>query len=106
MMRRIIVSVLARLDLRNHFEYLTANDENKGLAFFDAARQTFADLSRMPGMGSPYPSSKERLRDLRKWHVKGFKRFLIFYRIQKDRIEIVRILYGSQDIQTLLDRET
>jgi predicted trehalose synthase len=33
----------------------------------------------MPGVGSVYLSQKERLKDLRKWHVKGFKRFSAAY---------------------------
>jgi len=104
-MRKIVVSAPARLDLRERFAYLAESDFDKALQFFDAARQTFADLARMPGIGSPYPSEKERLRDLRKWHVKGFKRFLIFYRVSEESIEIVRVLYGAQDIQSQLDRE-
>lgn len=103
-MLRIIISVPARLDLREHFDYLADRNYDKALTFFDAARQTFADLARMPTMGSPYPSTQERLKSLRKWHVKGFKRYLIFYRSQADSIEIVRVLYGAQDIQTLLGR--
>ncbi len=104
-MPRIIVSEPARLDLREHFGYLAESDYDKALDFFDAARQTFAALARIPGMGTAYPSSQERLKGLRRWHVKGFKRYLIFYRPQTDSIEIVRVLYGAQDIQTLLDRE-
>lgn len=104
-MLRIIVSEPARLDLREHFEYLAERDYDKALEFFDAARQTLADLARMPGMGSSYPSQQERLKNLRKWSIKGFKRYLIFYRSQDDRLEIVRVLYGTQDIQAVLDRE-
>ncbi|WP_035985138.1 type II toxin-antitoxin system RelE/ParE family toxin [Leptolyngbya sp. KIOST-1] len=105
-MLRIIVSEPARLDLREHFGYLAERDYGKALEFFDAARQTFAALARTPSIGSAYPSTKERLKNLRKWHIKGFKRYLIFYRRQADSIEIVRVLYGAQDIQTLLDRDT
>lgn len=105
-MRKIIVSTPAQLDLREHFAHLAGSDFDKALQFFDAARQTFADLARMPGVGSVYSSRKERLKDLRRWHVKGFKRFLIFYRVDEDRIDIVRVLYGAQDIQSLLDRES
>jgi len=105
-MRKVIVSTPAQLDLREHFAYLAESDFDKALQFFDAARQTFADLARMPGVGGVYPSQKERLKDLRKWHVKGFRRFLVFYRVKEDSIEIVRVLYGAQDIQNLLDRES
>ncbi|MGP1386869.1 MAG: type II toxin-antitoxin system RelE/ParE family toxin [Thainema sp.] len=104
-MRKIVVSPPARLDLRKHFDYLAENDFDKALEFFDAARQTFADLARMPGIDGPYLSENERLKDLRKWHVKGFKRHLIFYHIDKENIEIVRVLYGAQDIQSLLNGE-
>lgn len=102
-MLRIIVSEPARLDLRKHFGYLAESDYDKALEFFDAARQTFADLARTPGIGHAYPSTQERLKDLQKWHVKGFKRYLIFYRLQVNSIEIVRVLYGAQDIQTILN---
>ncbi len=104
-MLKIVISELARLDLREHFGYLAESNYDKALEFFDATRQTFADLARMPGMGSVYPSSQEQLKGLRRWPIKGFKRYLIFYRTQTDSIEIIRILYGAQDIQTLLDQE-
>ena len=91
--------------ITKNFDYLAENNFDKALQFFDAARQTFTDLARMPGIGSPYPSEKERLKDLRKWHVKGFKRYLIFYRADEEKIEIVRVLYGIQDIQSLFDKE-
>jgi plasmid stabilization system protein ParE len=29
-----------------------------------------------------------------------------FYRVKEDSIEIVRVSYGAQDIQNLLDRES
>ena len=35
---------------------------------------------------------------LRSWQVPGFERFLIFYRVTDDRVEIVRVLYGMRDL--------
>lgn len=105
-MRKIIVAIPARLDLNQHFSYLAETDFDTALQFFDAARQTFADLARMPEMGGRYPTSEPRLQDLRRWYVKGFKRYLIFYRVRGDAIEIVRVLYGTQDIQNILGRES
>lgn len=103
-MARIIVSVLARLDLQEHFDYLAENNYDKALEFFDATRQTFADLARRPHIGSPYLGRRDRFQKLRRWPVKGFKRYLIFYRPQIESIEIVRVLYGTQDIAALLGR--
>ncbi len=35
---------------------------------------------------------------LRSWQVPGFERYLIFYRVGDERLEIVRVLYGMQDL--------
>lgn len=56
----------------------------------------------MPGMGSLYPVENPRLQGLRKWAVKDFKKYLIFYFERDDAIEIVRILYAALDISSIL----
>lgn len=60
----------------------------------------------MPGMGSLYPVENSRLQGLRKWPVKDFKKYLIFYFERDDAIEVVRILYATQDINSILDGES
>jgi toxin ParE1/3/4 len=100
--KRITVSVPARIDLNRHYDYIAQGNPEAALQFFDAARQTFGDLARMPGMGSSYISSNARLKNLQKWRVKGFRAFLIFYRTQEDTIEILRILSAAQDIEEII----
>jgi toxin ParE1/3/4 len=100
--KRIIVSVPARIDLNRHYDYIAQGNPEAALQFFDAARQTFGDLARMSGMGSSYISPNARLKNLQKWRVKGFRAFLIFYRTQKDTIEILRILSAAQDIEEII----
>ena len=91
-----------------HFAYLAESDFDKALQFFlNAARQTFADFS--PNAGSWWRLPKFRKSDLRIYAngmSKGSGAFLVFYRVKEDSIEIVRVLYGAQDIQNLLDRES
>jgi len=43
-----------------------------------------------------------RLNDLRKRSVKGFDSYLVFYRIDADMVEIIRVLHGARDIPSLL----
>jgi toxin ParE1/3/4 len=105
MSHRISIRPQAMADLNKHADYLTQQDADLALRFFDAARQTFADLARRPEIGALYTTSNIRLQNLRKWHIKGFKRHLIFYLVQESTIEIVRILYGTQDIQSILSEE-
>ncbi|MBW4668019.1 MAG: hypothetical protein KME60_11480 [Cyanomargarita calcarea GSE-NOS-MK-12-04C] len=61
---------------------------------------------RFPGMGTLYAVDNSSLQGLRKWAIKGFKKYLIFYLDQEDFITIVRILYTAQDMKKLLALRT
>ena len=105
MSRNISICPQAIADLNTHADYLSQQDTSVGFRFFDAARQTFADLARMPGIGSAYETNNPSLQTLRKWRVKGFEKFLIFYLMEETSIGIVRVLYATQDIQNILQQE-
>jgi len=47
-----------------------------------------------------------QLRSVRTFRVsERFDKFLIFYQPHRDRIEILRVLHGAQDLVTLFQRE-
>ncbi|NMG09488.1 type II toxin-antitoxin system RelE/ParE family toxin [Brasilonema sp. UFV-L1] len=52
MTKRIIITPKASLDIDEHFAYIAQQNSDTALHFFDAVRETFAQLARMPGMGS------------------------------------------------------
>jgi toxin ParE1/3/4 len=99
---RILIHEDATLDLHEHCNYLAQNNQNSALQFFDAARQTFAALARMPGMGRQYESEDDDIINIRKWAVKGFKQYLIFYRYDDEIIEILQIVHATRDLIPLL----
>jgi toxin ParE1/3/4 len=101
-MTKIILSPEAQMDLMGLCDYLDASNPDVSMKFFDAARSTFVALARMPMIGQQYGASETQ--SLRKWRVKGFRQYLIFYRIKSETIEIVRILHGSQDVDSILAR--
>ncbi len=105
MTKRIVITPKASLDIDEYFAYIAQENPDTALLFFDSVRETFAQLARMSGMGSRYPLENLRLQGLRKWAVKGFKRYLIFYFERDESIEIVRILYAGQDIERILEQE-
>lgn len=102
---RIVIRPKASLDLDDHFDYLSRIDAEAALQFFDAARLTFAQIARTPGMGSRFFVENPNLQELRKWPIKNFKKYLIFYLEYTDRIEVVRILYGSRNLNSILERD-
>jgi len=105
MTKRIIIRPKAGQDLDDHFAYIAENNFEAALQLFDSARSTIAQLAGMPGIGSLYPVENPRLQGLRKWAVKDFRKYLIFYFERDDAIEVVRILYATQDISSILEGE-
>ena len=79
MTRRIVIRPKASVDLDEQFAYIADSNFDAALSFFDATRQTFSQLARLPGIGSVYNVKNPRLVGLRKWGVRGFEKHLIFY---------------------------
>jgi toxin ParE1/3/4 len=106
MTKRIVITPKASTDIHRHFEYLAQHNLEAALNFFDAARQTFAQIAWNPGIGSPYIAKNQTLLGLWKWSVKGFKTQLIFYFDRDDWIEIIRVLNAARDIKEILDKRS
>lgn len=70
--------------------------------FFDASIQTFEELADTPRMGHRCGFRRPSLRRLRRWRVKGFEDWAIFYQVKRSGVEIVHIIHGSRDIEALL----
>jgi len=105
MTKRIIITPKASQDIDDHFMYISSRNQNAALRFFDAVRETLANLARMSEIGVFYPINNVRLEELRRWSVKGFEKYLIFYLSFEDRILIVRILHSARDIERILKEE-
>lgn len=70
--------------------------------FLDAYDQTLKDLLALPYLGSPWETPQPKHADLRCWPVNGFPNHLIFYCVSSEGIEVVRVLHGSRDLDTML----
>jgi len=88
----------AKRDLVEHFVYLA---ENAGLETADLfllqAEASFSDLARLPALGVELALPQTEMAGMRKWQVKGFEKYLIFYRPRQDGVSIVRVLHAAQD---------
>jgi toxin ParE1/3/4 len=102
-MPKVYQRAAARRDLVDHFVYLA---ENAGLdvaeRFLTRAEATFDDLAGQPMMGSPLILKPSELAGLRKWRVKDFDNYMIFYMPRPDGVSIVRVLHAASDWWGLL----
>lgn len=69
------------------------------------AEASFNALARQPGMGAPLMLTHPDLAGMRKWAVKGFGNYLIFYMPRANGVSVVRVLHGTRDWWGLLGIE-
>jgi toxin ParE1/3/4 len=67
----------------------------------EAAFHTFELLSRNAEVGR-VRKFHGKAKDLRSFGVSGFPNYVIFYRLRSNHLEIVRVLHGAQDVETIL----
>jgi toxin ParE1/3/4 len=93
-------------DLDDQADYLAREASlETALRFYAAARSTFEMMAQMPAIGERRASGNPRLAGLHVWRVEGFENHLVFYQVAEDGIEIIRVLHGARDIDSVLDVE-
>jgi toxin ParE1/3/4 len=97
-MARVYQRVAARRDVVGHFVHLA---ENAGLdtadRFLNHVQASFNALAEQPLVGAPVKGRNAALSGMRRWPVKDFEGYLIFYLPRPDGISVVRVLYAARD---------
>lgn len=107
-MPKIYQRAAARLDLVEHFVYLAENaSPDMAERFLTNAQVSFSELAGQPMMGAPLTALRHpALVDLRKWRIKDFDNYLVFYLPYPDGVSIVRVLHAARDWWNLFGIET
>jgi toxin ParE1/3/4 len=94
-MSRLVISPQAKTDLLNIWSFSFYDDGQAADRLVEEITAKFDTLLSFPEMGR---SRKDLDADLRSF---PFKRFIIFYRLIEDGIEIFRVLHGKQNIEDI-----
>jgi toxin ParE1/3/4 len=78
--------------------YIARRSPDQAVRFYDAVNATYKLILEAPARGALYGLTHPRLRDIRKRAVLGFPKHLVFYRIDADMVEVVRVLHGARDL--------
>ena len=96
----------ARLDLLEQFVYL---GEQAGVEvaerYFAAVDQTCAFLLKQPRSGTLYDSGVARLNGIRRFRVRRFEHYLIFYLPRPGGIDVIRVLHTARDVDNIFTQE-
>lgn len=90
-------------DLLEQADFIARQNLDAALRFLDSAEQTFRFLAESPDVGNPCNFSSPLAAGLLRWRIRGFEKHLIFYRITEEGIDVVRVLHGARDWETIFE---
>jgi toxin ParE1/3/4 len=91
------ISPLANSDLIEIWSYIADDSVANADAFIDKIHEALQTLSRQPGLGRRREELAPGLQSF------AFGRYIVFYRVVGNEIEIVRVLHGARDISNIFE---
>ncbi|BBD66128.1 plasmid stabilization system [Nostoc commune NIES-4072] len=92
-------------DLIDLATYIAQDNLDVSDRFLTAAEATFKQLAKTPAIGKLCQFTHPNLAEIRQISIKGFQRYLIFYRITESAIDILRVIHGARDIELIFDED-
>lgn len=96
-MKRYQLTREASNDLGEIARYIATENPNAALELLDRLEERCQALAEMPDIGRLREEFAANLRSV------AVGRYVIFYRPDKDGIQVIRVLHGSRDIPGLLE---
>ncbi|NJL90903.1 MAG: type II toxin-antitoxin system RelE/ParE family toxin [Coleofasciculaceae cyanobacterium SM2_1_6] len=100
---QVIIHDRATQDIRRQANYILAKGNREAAErFLESAEYTFAQLATTPNMGKVLSLILSDMKTIRQWRIKNFKDYLIFYQVQAEQVEVLRVLHGARDLENIL----
>lgn len=93
----VVLRPAAKADLRNARDWYERQRSALGELFVDAADQALERIGAMPRLHANV------FEDVRLVKVKGYP-YIVYYRVQTTRVEVIAILHASRDSRVWQDR--
>ena len=106
MITPIRVRPAAIADVDDIAMYIGANSVERALRFLDAIDETYRRIGDHPRSGAICDLHDARFAELRRVPVVGHPNHLVFYIVRNRTIDVLRVLHGARDSQTLFLEET
>jgi toxin ParE1/3/4 len=97
----------ARRDVLEQMFYFDEQaNEDTALRYYEAVLTTCQLLAQQPLSGKAFRTTVAALTGLRRFPLGApFEKYLLFYQSLANGIEVVRVLYGSRDLEPILTAE-
>jgi toxin ParE1/3/4 len=100
---RYFLSQEAIEDLDLIWTHIAQDNPEAADRVLDAAYRTCQMLAQHPELGRLREFPNTDLKSMRSFVVADFPNYVVFYRTLPDKVEIVRVLHGARDIDSLFD---
>ena len=101
----IFVRHVAELDAFGYFQRILEHHPDAAARFLEAIDRTIDGLALQPLKGRLRKFRGRDLKNIRSWRVDDFENYLIFYRFNGRRLEILRIKHGAMDFPQALGQD-
>ncbi len=100
---QVTVRNRATQDIRRQANYILVNGNRQAVErFLEYAEYAFGQLAITPNMGKVVPLLVSDMGTVRQWRIKNLKDYLIFYKVEGERVDVIRVLHGARDLEDLL----
>jgi toxin ParE1/3/4 len=100
--RTVVFLPRAKEDVFEISSRIALDDPGVAERFEAAVRAEAALLRQFPGCGRAREFRGRSFRGLRSRPLSRFRSWLVFYRVRRDVVEIVRVLHGARDLRRAL----
>ena len=87
-------------DLADCANYIAKDNPEAARRLLAATESTCEALALQPAMGQEEGFRKRA--GIRSWRVDGFENYLVFYRVNPDSVEILRLLHAARNLPRIL----
>jgi len=99
---RLRIYPAAEADVDDAALFIARDSLDVALRFYDSVEQTYRQIREHPLRWPRYEMDHPKLANLRKRAIVGFRKYLVFYRIDGGSVEIIRVLHGARDIPSVM----
>lgn len=85
----------AHRDVVQHAKYLVERNPTAARRFLQAVRRSYDRIRSTPDLGEIWGENQDH--PYRCWCVRGFEKYVIYFRVLPTSVEIVRVLHSAQD---------
>jgi toxin ParE1/3/4 len=103
MINRVILRPAAVDDIEGIFLYIGRQSPQVANRFLDACMTEIQRLCDMPGLGRLREFSSPKAVGVRASTITGFPNHLIFYRQVDVGIEVLHVIHGARDIESIFE---